>query len=186
MTDVPKLRPIVDAILPESYSPAARSAARLSAEDRLEIEAMGARFNWAVDAREYGALAGLFTEDGVLDHQWGYAEGGPAIVELVGGHRPDEEHVRHQTTNTDTVLRQDGTVTMVGYLLALSMAGPEAPYIIAHGIQSFECRKEEGDWKFSRVTLEQTVVNPKSGAPEEALGFSALTAKDRAARDGRY
>ncbi len=186
MTDAPGLKPLVDAILPKNFSPATRSAVRLSAEDRLEMEALGARFNWAVDGREYGALAGLFTEDGVLDHQWGYAEGGQAIVELVGGHRPDEEYVRHQTTNIDMVLNDDGTVTKVGYLLALSMAGPEAPYIIAHGIQSFECRKEDDAWKFARVTLEQTVVNPKSGAPGQAIEFSALTAGDRAERDGWY
>ncbi len=59
----------------KNYSVTNPNTGKLSVEDRLEITDLATRFNWAIDTRQYDALAELFTKDGILDHDWGYVKG---------------------------------------------------------------------------------------------------------------
>lgn len=183
------LRAVRDAILPANYHPADFGSSGLSAEDRLDIMELPNRFNWAVDGRRYEALADLFTEDGVIDHHWGYAVGGRGIVDLVESHRSEEENVRHQTVNHSMVANGDGTVTVVAYLIAFRMVGnpgPDRLHVIAHLLQNADVRKVDGVWKFARLAVEQTVVNAEDLGDSSARAYVAATAAERARQDGRY
>ncbi|MBD1997670.1 nuclear transport factor 2 family protein [Leptolyngbya sp. FACHB-541] len=175
----------------KQYSPANTNANQLTVEDRLEIMDLPQRFNWAVDTRQYDALANLFTTDGLLDHDWGYVQSGEAIVQLIRSHEADEDYVRHHTTNHSISVAEDGTVTMMGYLVATWVgadpaSGTSSPHIIAHGVQVFTVEKENGTWKIARLTLDQTAVN-SANLPDQAIRSQiASTAEERAKRDGRY
>lgn len=55
---------------------------RISAEDRMDIMELYARYAWALDLADAPGIAGCFVEDGWLDHLWqGRVQGRAAIVE---------------------------------------------------------------------------------------------------------
>ncbi len=80
---------------------------------------------------------------------------------------------------------------MLGFLVATWVGanptdGPSAPYIIAHGVQTFTVRQENGAWKIARLTLDQTVVNA-ANLPDKAIRDQiSSTAEERAKRNGWY
>jgi hypothetical protein len=169
---------------PAPYSPT------LTADDRAEIIELTARFNLAVDSRNFDQLGPLFLEDGILDHQWGYRESAAEAESLVRENEPNEKQVRHQNTNHVLVLDDDGSVTMTSYLLALLVAGgPDGvptPLVIAHGFNTHVVRRREGRWKIAHMTLDQTTVNSALLGDHDLWLHDAATAEQRAVLDGRH
>ena len=54
---------------------------KLSAEDRLDIQELFAKYSWAIDLADAGAAVACFAEDAWFDHLWqGRVQGHAAIV----------------------------------------------------------------------------------------------------------
>ncbi len=181
-------QPVQDLQAPRDLFFDEENAPALSPEDRLRIMELDARFNLAVDTRNFDLLEGMFTEDGILDHQWGYRQGSRQIAELIRSHEPAEKNVRHQNTNHVLKRHADGRVTMYSYLMAVRVGENEpvgAPYLVAHGLNIHHLRKLGGQWKIEKLVLEQTWVNPNDLADAQMREQVAATAQARAAAGGR-
>lgn len=187
MTD-PKDVVLHDLVLPAPV-PARGPGNAVPVGARLDLMELEARFNWAIDSRDYGALHDLFTEDAVIDHQWGYREGRQAVVDLIEEHHPDEDESRHQHTNHAFVAREDGSVTVLSYLNNVRVdggpGGEPVPFLQAHGLFVTENVEVGGVWKIRRLTLDQTSVSTAVVGDRASWGYMAATAPERAEIDGR-
>lgn len=171
---------LLDVIMPTSYFTIGLNT--LSTQDKFEIIELANCFNWCLDTRNHDALGELFTSDGVLDWHSGYGEGKPTIVELFETRKSINEGLRHQSVNHVVTSNEDGTATMICYLIVArteKSSLPSTPYLIGHGIQTFQLKKTNGVWKIARSTLEQLAVNSVD-APDQALREQvAATAETR-------
>jgi hypothetical protein len=173
---------LLDVIMPASDFTVGLNT--LSIQDKFEIIELANCFNWCLDTRNHDALGELFTDDGVLDWHFGYGEGKRTIVELFQSRKSINEGVRHQSVNHVVTSNKNGTATMVCYLIVArtgKSSVPGTPYLIGHGIQTFQLKKTNGVWKIARSTLEQLAVNSVD-APDQALREQvAATAETRRA-----
>lgn len=183
-----ELTPLLDMILP-SFDPADASGNALPAGDQLAIRNLAVRLHLSIDTRQYTAAGVLFTDDAELDFQWGHVRGREAITALYAQHRPDETTARHCSVNELIVSTGPDMARMTSYLMVTQIADlktgkPVAPHLIGHGVEMMDCRKMGGSWRIVRMVQDQTAIEP-SLAPDEAVTYTALTAADRARRDGR-
>ena len=179
-----RVRPLLDMILP-AFDARSSVAATLAPEDDLAIKAAATRLHLALDTRQFDAMGDMFTSDGVLDYQFGYAEGREAIRRMFRAHRADATGARHHAMNEFVIANPDGSATLVGYLLVMLVAdpttgAPAGPTPIASGVETFTFRKVDGRWLIARMTQEETVLTSAVATPEQ-IRFNALTASARAA-----
>ena len=177
------VRPLLDMILP-GYDARASMSSTLSAEDDVAIKAAATRLHLALDTRQFDAMGDMFTTDGVLDYQFGYAEGREPIRRMFRAHRKDATGARHHAMNELVVANPDGTATLFGYLLVMVVADPKTgapagPTPIASGVETFNFRNVDGRWLIARMTQEETVLTSAVATPEQ-IRFNALTAVARA------
>ena len=178
-----RVSPLRDMILP-SFDARASARAVLAADDDVAVKAAATRLHLALDTRQFEAMGNLFTEDGVLDYQFGYAEGREAIRRMFRVHRKDATGARHHAMNELAFSNADGSATLVSYLLVMLVADaktgrPTSPTPIASGVETFRFKKVEGQWLIARMTQEETVLATNLATPEE-IRFNALTATARA------
>ena len=182
-----RVRPLLDMILPGYDARAGRGSP--SADDEAEIKAVATRLHLALDTRQFDAMGTMFTDDGVLDYQFGYATGRDAIVRMFRAHRKDATGARHHAMNELVVGNADGSATLFGYLLVMLVADPTTgaplgPKPIASGVETFRFRKVDGQWLIARMTQEETVLDASLATPAQ-VRYNALTAAARARVDGR-
>ena len=120
----------------------------LSPADRLEILALVARYNHAVDRADGEARAAMFVEDGVLDSPRGLLRG-HAEIRAATPPAPGWERRRHWAANH--VLHGDGDGARHTCCLAIMEIG-DAPRILSTGRWEDTLRKQSGAWKFERRT----------------------------------
>jgi hypothetical protein len=118
----------------------------LSAEDRVEMMQLVARYNHAADARDAEAWAQTFSEDGVFQKdETVEARGHAALVRVVSERPPS--HARHWTLNF--VIEGDGDrATMLADFALLNENRIEFT-----GRYVSSLIKENGSWKFERRHL---------------------------------
>ena len=183
-----QVRPLLDMILP-GYDARTPGRGSLSADDEAAIKAAATRLHLALDTRQFEAMGAMFTDDGVLDYQFGYATGRDAIARMFRAHRTDATGARHHAMNELVVGNSDGSATLYGYLLVMLVAdaktgAPLGPRPIASGVETFRFRKVDGQWLIARMTQEETVLDATLAKPEQ-VRYAALTAAARARANGR-
>ena len=129
----------------------------LTAEDKLEIMELAARYNFAIDRRLAEEWADVFTEDGEL---WGggklRAAGRAGLEEHMRTAAKTGESIRHWTSNT--VIDGEGDkATLQMYVMAWNITGGGmVPYVM--GDYDDTLVKVNGRWKFKRRH-----VTPRTG-----------------------
>lgn len=124
----------------------------LTAEDKVEIMELTARYNFAIDRRDPESLADVFTEDGEL---WSggnlRGSGRKALADYMRASARNHP-IRHFTSNT--MIEGDGDhATLRMYVMAWNIAnGGMVPYVL--GEYDDVLLKVNGKWKFKlrRVT----------------------------------
>ena len=146
------------------YRPSAfRGAARvpLSVADRLEILALAARYNHAVDSSDPEGVAALSSEDGVIDAAaTGEIRGRPAIADYIAS-RPDGWQRRRHFNSSPIVEGVGDDATLALYLLVLSRRETVDPRLV--GRYENDLRRVDGAWRFVRRRI-LVDANPQAGA----------------------
>ena len=135
-----------------------RQGYKLTAEDRLEITALPARFEWAFCSNDFEALADVVTEDIEIDHGLGrHAKGrvemGKLNVPFFG--------LRHQLTNQLISINANGEAALVSYLNAPQVRSEKPvdaalPAIYASCVVTDEVRLgNDGLWRSSHRVFDQ-------------------------------
>lgn len=127
------------------------------ANDRAMIEDLLGRYAFAVDFNDQEAYGALFTEDAVLVHGTGVAEGREAIVAFMQGFAPDEDGLRpsrwqHNITNLVLEVAPDGqTARGVAEWVQAGNDNPERRTELGYfGHSEDEYVKIDGQWLFSK------------------------------------
>ena len=151
----------------------------LSANDKFAILDVSLRFEWSFDSQHMDQLAELLTDDMVLDHFWGYAEGKAAVMKLLRSNVPATRGIRHQSTNAVLVPNPDGSVSVFSYLFAVLVAnGKGLPAIAGHALVTDVIRRDGDQWRIARRTFEQMRTPEGYLSPEVEERWQA-TAEDR-------
>lgn len=118
----------------------------LSAEDKIAIMELAARYNQAIDSGDGEGWAATFAEDGVFESAQGEVTGRAQLVQYVedGAERRRERSTRHW--NNNMVIEGDGDAATLSRYLHL-MSGPE---LAATGTYDDTLKKVDGVWKFAR------------------------------------
>lgn len=125
---------------------------RLTVDDRLEIMQLPALFEWSLAARDFEAIANLYTDDIIIDHALGFAQGKSAAIGLARSDKIPTYGLRHQFSNHIVFINENGNPACLSYLNAAQMTSEQPapailPAIFAHLVQIDVVRKENGQWK---------------------------------------
>lgn len=127
----------------------------LTADDRVEIQMLGARYNHAIDFHDHGAWADTFTSDGCFISPQGQWDGREALIEFSTDSAARPPRRRHWTNNW--VIDGDGDdATSTCYLNLVDVTNNGA--ILVTGLYQDRLRKVDGAWKFveRKVSLDST------------------------------
>ncbi len=122
----------------------------LTAEDKLEIMELVARYNHAQDQNDYDGWVDTFTEDGVFESPQIRHQGREELRQLSLDTAAGIPHVRHLTQNF--IIEGDGDeATMQSTIEVRSIAADRQSWRVV-GIGNYEddLRRVEGRWKFQR------------------------------------
>jgi hypothetical protein len=145
------------AMLAAGTAPGAAAAAvppRLSAEDRLDIIELMARYAWAYDTANEAGLAGTFTPDGELEvfgrvmagGRLGFAAFLATAAQMRGAHG-----WQHQTNNhVFTAYDGEACTVFSYYLMPESDAQGGDVHLRAMGYYESRCRRTAHGWRFAR------------------------------------
>ena len=121
----------------------------LSAEDRLEILELAARYNHAFDSMDAEGWANVFTPDAVFDVIGALqVSGHDALVEF--GRAQQTGVTRHFVSNA--VIQGDADTATMQLYVELKTLG-EQPSTTLLGRYEDELRRIDGAWRFARRTL---------------------------------
>jgi hypothetical protein len=136
----------------------------LSAEDRLEIYELYARYCIAVDALDGPAWADCFTPDGVMVPCTGVDRGrivsGRAQLEAHGAKPDRERRCRHWTANISLVERED-SVAGTCYGMRVDISGAHAE-VVSSVVYHDELVRHDGRWLFRSRRPERDIENDPS------------------------
>jgi uncharacterized protein (TIGR02246 family) len=122
----------------------------LTVEDQLAIQALAARYNFAIDTGDGDAFAATFVEGGVLNGAGSETEGRTALAAFAVGFAGSVRGPRHVVTNM--VIDGDGKfATFKAYMQLSIMSGePATSTVLAIGGYDDTLSKEDGTWRFVR------------------------------------
>lgn len=131
----------------------------LGVEDRLAIQDLYARYNFAIDSGDAPAFADVFIDEGVLQlPSFPVFEGREAITGFVkrrsGNPQRGISHSQHWNCNLLLESKADHVVGRVYLMLVAigSATGEIRP--VAHGYYTDMIVRRDGAWKFARRTVE--------------------------------
>lgn len=117
----------------------------LTADDRVEIQMLGARYNHAIDFHDHETWADTFVADGCFISPQGRWDGREALIEFSHDSAARPPTRRHWTNNW--VIDGDGDdATSSCYLNLVDVTNHGA--ILVTGIYRDRLRKVDGAWKF--------------------------------------
>lgn len=119
----------------------------LTTDDFVEITALYARYNHAIDSGDGAGFAACFTDDGHLDTGMGPSEGTEAIAAFAVGTHEMMPGLRHQANNIVVDGGPDaasGAAFFVGYDVS------EGYKVIITGRYADELVKSGDGWRFSK------------------------------------
>ena len=122
----------------------------LTAEDKLEIMELVARYNHAQDQDDYDAWVDTFTEDGVFESPQIRHQGREELRQLSLDTAAGIPHVRHLTQNF--IIEGDGdAATMQSTIEVRSIAEDRQSWrVVGIGTYEDDLRRVDGRWKFQR------------------------------------
>ena len=117
----------------------------LSAEDRLAIMDLSARYCHATDSHNAEAWADTFTADGAIEAPQGTSQGRDALMQFAAGVNGAMPKVRHHVSNL--VISGDGdSATMSSYLNLINTDGNATVFTATYEDQ---IARVDGEWKFA-------------------------------------
>jgi uncharacterized protein (TIGR02246 family) len=120
----------------------------LPAEDVLAIQALVARYNFAVDGRDAAGFAGCFTDDGEFsfaDNEYHGRDELMAFAKTLGG----SGQMRHVVTSMLT--DGDGPrATVRSYCHVTSTGDDGNPLVTVQGVYDDEVARTDGGWLFTK------------------------------------
>jgi uncharacterized protein (TIGR02246 family) len=122
----------------------------VSLADRLEIEELIARYNWAIDTRDGEGVAKTFTADGSFAMRERRFEGREALVRFGSGANqgPPKPNAGSQHWVTNLILEGEGEhISARSYLVRFYVEG-EARSVANAGYYTDELVKVNGAWRF--------------------------------------
>jgi hypothetical protein len=146
------------AAVPQVASATAPRAARLTADDYMEIQQLYARYPHALDGNDPEGYAALFTPDGSFNNNVGR----DALLAFVRGRNPDSA-VRHFTANLAITATPEGAKGTV-YNLFVD-AGRSPPAVIGASRYEDTLVKTAEGWRF-KTRVNRTEAG--SGNPANA------------------
>ena len=160
----------------------------LALEDRLELMSLPGRYGNAMDDRDWGALALIFTDDAVFDvRPMGVRMEG--LAEIVAFMDSTEAHpLGHLMTNV--VVDQEDAKTLVRFRAIfpiLNEDGAASPSRIAFAFYYDEMAKTAAGWRVRNrlVTRAPRDMKPTRADLRRNLGLTRLLADERAAPPSR-
>lgn len=166
-----------------------RDGYRLTSDDRLDIMQLPALFEWSLAARDFEAIASLYTDDIIIDHAFAFAQGKSDALDLARSNKVPTYGLRHQFSNHVVFIDRNGNPACISYLNAAQMVSEQVitanlPAIFAHLVQVDVVRKENGQWKFVQRISDQLRIADYAGLDEATRQQVAKTQAERAASNG--
>jgi hypothetical protein len=131
---------------------------KLSAEDRLDIQELFARYAWAIDFGDADAVCDVFTKDGVLNHLWqGELRGHDAIRAALNElwyDRPSWWIGRQHLANHFLIERdgENGARVRAFFSILQHNVYYRTNFVFGIGTWDNRCVKEaDGVWRFTYV-----------------------------------
>lgn len=181
------MRPLV---MPSGFFPHGRPLVtsggyRLTADDRLDMQALVHRFDWTLLSEEFDELAALFTDDVVIDHGFGLGQGkeeGMRVIRAV-----PSTGLRHHMTNHVVFIDADGEPALACYMLVFQLAAEPAvgvalPHVLDQNVLVVHFQREDGAWRIRRMVFDQARLSAHIGAPDQVHVDMGLRASERAER----
>lgn len=133
---------------------------KLSAEDRLEIQELYARYAWGIDLADEELALSAFTQTGWFDHLWqGRVQGHDAIRENLRSLWNDRQHWwygrQHVMTNFIMAPHEvDGDVEVRCFFQILQFnTDYRTNFVFGIGTRRDHVTKREGVWRFESLTV---------------------------------
>ena len=127
-------------------------------EDKLAIQELIARYNFALNFGDIEGWVNCFSEDGVFDCPFAVFKGHTALRQYITERTAErrENPVRHLATNIIVEVQGDHASAQF-YLLTLQVR-PEGIQLLTTGVYHDQVRKINGSWRFSyrKVQLDST------------------------------
>jgi ketosteroid isomerase-like protein len=121
--------------------------------DRQAIEDVLVEYARAVDARDWPALAGCFTDDCVVDYAIsGHADGPDQVVARCRSAVERLDATQHYVTNVSVIVDGDAAASVCS-LAAQHLLGDRT--FLFGGVYTDEWRRTPGGWRIGRRSLER-------------------------------
>ena len=122
-------------------------------EDKLAIQELMARYNFAINFGDSEGWANCFTEEGIFECPFGTFRGRPALRQYVSDRTEErrERPLRHMATNIIINVRGDRASAQC-YLLLLQVL-PEGPQLLTTGVYRDDLQKIGEAWLFRHRDL---------------------------------
>lgn len=117
----------------------------LSAEDRLAIMDLSARYCHATDSHDSEGWADTFTADGAIEAPQGTSQGRDALVQFSQGVNTGMPNVRHHISNL-VICGEGDSATMKSYLNLINTEGNATVFTATYEDQIV---RVDGEWKFA-------------------------------------
>jgi ketosteroid isomerase-like protein len=131
---------------------------QLSAEDRLDLHDLLARYYWALDLGDAEGAAAFYAEDASFDHLWqGESRGREAIArafEELYYERPSWWFARqHRLSNV--VIERDGDGARVKAMFSILQYSVyyRTNFVFRLGTIDVRCVKRDGEWRFAAFSI---------------------------------
>lgn len=136
-----------------------KSGGELSVEERLAIQELYARYNFAIDSGNASAYADTFVDEGVLELPGRPAyEGRVAIAGFVtlrsSDPQPGISHSQHWNSSLLLEPKGDYVAGRVYLMLVAIQTATSEVHPVIHGYYSDVIVPRDGAWKFARRTVE--------------------------------
>jgi SnoaL-like domain len=133
----------------------AQPAAKLTADDLVEIQQLYARYNWTLDSGDSQGYAATFTPDGVFNNNVGH----DAIVKFADTfHAGLGAHVKHW--NTNLMIQPTATGASGQVYLVLVDFGTKPATIVTSATYADELVKTPQGWRFKKRATKGDVAPP--------------------------
>ena len=158
----------------------------LTVEDRFQLIELVHRFEWSYGALNREALFDLLTDDVIIDHGMGYAQGKEEMIAL----GVPSYGLRHLFANHVLFVDEQGRANIIAHMLVIQVVSEQPvsaalPTILDQGVNRYVFRKEGGNWKIAEMTFDQQKLADYLGAPEALHRSMGQTATERAREQGR-
>ena len=135
--------------------------AKLSVEDRLDIQELFARYAWALNTGDADGVVACFADDGYLEHQPEGRFAGPdrirELLSILWYTRPGWFVGRQHLANHFVISRLgDDRAHVKAYFSILQHSVDfRTTFVFGLGAWNNVCVRRDGDWLFESVTVEK-------------------------------